>query len=377
LSLVGYPDDNIGNNYDLRKVLHSNPDLEVIITVNLGGSLVYYRNEHPDWVKVVVDTALKPPLACAIADIDKAAGPDIVLCESGAHRVVVYTNNGAGNFVRGSLALDVKSPGEVEAADFNSDGNMDLVVVSRDTSNSAVLFLSNGNGGFNRTILATGQSASDVEVGDWDGNSTVDVLVSFDRALGLSNYRDIVLFKNNGSGVFSDSDLHHVWERTQTLKLADLDNDQDLDLILGGNSITVNDGFQALVNDGGNVASVVQLSTVAVDIFGVDAADIDGDGHVEIFGTDRERRSLFVLRGGITADVLPSNTGPMPLRYALLQNYPNPFNPSTTIRYGLPYRSHVSLAVFNTLGQQVAVLQNGEQEGGYHEVKFEGLVLLK
>jgi len=62
----------------------------------------------------------------------------------------------------------------------------------------------------------------------------------------------------------------------------------------------------------------------------------------------------------------------LPRHIVLGQNYPNPFNPSTTIRYGLPTRSQVTLTVFNTVGQQVAQFQNGEQEAGYHEVKFEG-----
>ena len=64
-----------------------------------------------------------------------------------------------------------------------------------------------------------------------------------------------------------------------------------------------------------------------------------------------------------------------PTELNLEQNYPNPFNPTTTIRYGLPARSHVTLTVFNTLGQQVAVLQNGEKDAGYHEVRFDGMNL--
>ena len=61
-----------------------------------------------------------------------------------------------------------------------------------------------------------------------------------------------------------------------------------------------------------------------------------------------------------------------PVVFSLSQNYPNPFNPSTTIGYALPQRSQVTLIVFNTLGQRISTLANGNEEAGFHEVKFDG-----
>jgi hypothetical protein len=61
----------------------------------------------------------------------------------------------------------------------------------------------------------------------------------------------------------------------------------------------------------------------------------------------------------------------VPAFYTLSQNYPNPFNPTTTIHFVLPHKSHVTLTVYNTLGQRVAVLVNNETAAGSHEVLFD------
>ncbi len=59
-----------------------------------------------------------------------------------------------------------------------------------------------------------------------------------------------------------------------------------------------------------------------------------------------------------------------PLTFELKQNYPNPFNPTTNIKYNIPVASNVKLAVYNVVGEEVAVLVNGFVQEGFYEVTF-------
>ncbi len=60
----------------------------------------------------------------------------------------------------------------------------------------------------------------------------------------------------------------------------------------------------------------------------------------------------------------------VPTEIALAQNYPNPFNPSTTIRYELPKSANVTVKIFNTLGQEIAVLVNERKDAGSYQVRW-------
>lgn len=77
--------------------------------------------------------------------------------------------------------------------------------------------------------------------------------------------------------------------------------------------------------------------------------------------------AFVITRGG------PTGVEPQaPNGYRLMQNYPNPFNPTTTIRYELPVRADVQLAVYGVGGQLIRVLQEGSQPAGTHAVPWDG-----
>ena len=94
----------------------------------------------------------------------------------------------------------------------------------------------------------------------------------------------------------------------------------------------------------------------------------DTSFYVQIYPDSTVIRNI-VLQSLEAIHLQPDNI--VPSQYYLSQNHPNPFNPTTTIKYGLPKESKVTLKIFNILGQEVATLVDEHQPAGYHQITWD------
>ena len=62
----------------------------------------------------------------------------------------------------------------------------------------------------------------------------------------------------------------------------------------------------------------------------------------------------------------------LPNSFELGQNYPNPFNPETVIPFSVPEPGHLTISIFNVLGQEVAMLVDGNVGAGHHRIVWDG-----
>jgi len=79
--------------------------------------------------------------------------------------------------------------------------------------------------------------------------------------------------------------------------------------------------------------------------------------------------SIYVFN---VATGIEDEQNPAPNDYHLTQNYPNPFNPTTTIKYGIPKSSRVTITVLDILGRHVATLVDEFKPGGNYQVDWNG-----
>jgi hypothetical protein len=89
----------------------------------------------------------------------------------------------------------------------------------------------------------------------------------------------------------------------------------------------------------------------------------------DTLGSDVVKSGVFYLDNSKSKSD-PAVEEVIPYTFALEQNYPNPFNPSTTIRFSIPKEQHVSLKIYNIMGNEIAELCGRDYDKGFHNINF-------
>ena len=158
-------------------------------------------------------------------------------------------------------------------------------------------------------------------------------------------------------------------QSTRSVPLADgagggLDDRFDMILasqsvLSGGGMDILRDTYKAFGNDGNKVNEAVNS--------GVNLAVPDSVADALHFASDHLPVVVDFVFGNVTS---VKNVDLIPEEITLQQNYPNPFNPTTTIQYELSVQTHVSLKIYDLLGQEVVVLVDELKSAGIYQVEW-------
>jgi len=243
---------------------------------------------------------------CRLADFDGDGHVDAVcntyqsiVDDAGVARL--FLGNGAGAFAEDTAfaALNLRGYGEtIVVADFDNDGDVDLFVPyysHNDPSEHSYLLRNDGTGHFVDVAAAAGVALQGVTADHRvEGAQAVD----YDDDGRIDLYVGGRLFRNTGALVFADVTGQVGLPGTfdEGIKFLDWNNDGRIDLVIHhpttGPVVWQNDGAQFNRRD-------LAPTYLNADIFGINAADLNGDG----------REDLIVSGGLYTTPYVLLNTG--------------------------------------------------------------------
>ncbi len=211
------------------------------------------------------------------ADLNNDGFNDLAVVNEVATDIRVFLNDGAGGY--GSfdvLALpDASVPSPSDGADFNGDGELDLVVGSA-ASNTISVLLGDGIGDFASIRSFAGLSGGNrgVTAADFDGDGWDDIVTS-------SGSTDILsLFRGRGDGTFDAATPIPVGGSSQlAIASADANADGILDLFVGD----FNGHGRLLLGDGDGGFTTTATSVLSLaGAWMAAAGDVNGDGFADV-----------------------------------------------------------------------------------------------
>lgn len=225
-------------------------------------------------------------------DLDNDGWSDLSApCEQ-THDMRVFMNDGAGSYatfaVKAVPAGSIPSPNE--GADFDNDGEIDIVVGNTGNSSVGVMF-GDGTGDFPVTAsYVTGSSVRGVGVLDLNGDGWDDIVTANRFASSVS------ILLNNGDGTFAAALPREAGGANEfSLAVADANNDGLLDVFIGCFGSPYN--IVVMLSDG-NGDLVPQTPTPGGgQPWQMVVGDFNGDGNVDAAICNSNQNRLAVLNG--------------------------------------------------------------------------------
>ncbi|WPP52284.1 FG-GAP repeat domain-containing protein [Catalinimonas niigatensis] len=222
-------------------------------------------------------------LDVAFADVDEDGDLDVILAlEADANRL--YLNDGGGKLDWKKEVFDTAKHDteHVRIADFDGDGHADVVFVAEDDQQHEY-YLGNGDGSFSNVSdrLLAKSEGNGLDVGDVNGDGLPDIVVGNS---GVSGQNFLWINDESRPGYFVDrtkESLPQVNDATQSIKLADLNGDGSLDMLVGNevppNRLLINDSEGNFTEAAEQLDLPVPLHTREVFTF-----DAEGDGDQDV-----------------------------------------------------------------------------------------------
>lgn len=209
----------------------------------------------------------------AFADVDGDNDQDVLITgQNSSFNLVskLYTNDGTGMFTEMTEnSFQGVSDGSIAFADIDGDNDQDLIITGRNSSQTGIsmLYTNNGVGVFSQVVPSPfkGVGFSSIALTDVDNDNDQDVLIS---GLNGTGNRISELYINDGMGTFSqlpDTPFEGVME--SSVAFADIDSDNDQDLLIVGQNASASSIAKLYLNDGIISSLDNSLANASLNIF--------------------------------------------------------------------------------------------------------------
>lgn len=213
-----------------------------------------------------------------VADLNGDGFLDLATLAYATHEVVIEYALAGGGFGDEHRYQTPPGPADIQAADVNNDGAIDLVVANRD-SHSISVFLNDQALGFDRHDFNVDVNDDHIALGDFNGDGKVDIAVANGGYPNTTHPR-VSIYLGNGDGTFRDVFSVQTDSSVYRLFAQDVNRDGKVDLItMTYATIAVWKG------SGDGRFSNIQNITTAGDLVGADLGDLNNDNAPDLVTT--------------------------------------------------------------------------------------------